>query len=38
MVLERLGGRPRLAALAAVAVLAFVPAVAGCSDDGTMRR
>ncbi|MET9676249.1 hypothetical protein ABZY68_24620 [Streptomyces sp. NPDC006482] len=35
MVLERLGGRPRLAALAAVAVLAFVPAVAGCSDDGT---
>ncbi|MGW6391935.1 hypothetical protein ACWFR1_15820 [Streptomyces sp. NPDC055103] len=33
MVLERLGGRPRLAALAAVAVLAFVPAVAGCSDD-----
>ncbi|MEU3480769.1 hypothetical protein ACI2LO_12550 [Streptomyces sp. NPDC033754] len=35
MVLARLGGRPRLAALAAVAVLAFVPAVAGCSDDGT---
>ncbi|MFE7550949.1 hypothetical protein [Streptomyces gardneri] len=33
MVLERLGGRPRLAALAAAALLALAPAVAGCSDD-----
>ncbi|MEU3688930.1 hypothetical protein [Streptomyces narbonensis] len=35
MVLERLGGRPRLAALAAAALLALAPAVAGCSDDTT---
>ncbi|GEB57818.1 hypothetical protein [Streptomyces gardneri] len=35
MVLERLGGRPRLAALAAAALLALAPAVAGCSDDST---
>ncbi|MFB7517003.1 hypothetical protein [Streptomyces sp. NPDC056144] len=33
MVLTRLGGRSRLAALAAAAVLALAPAVAGCSDD-----
>ncbi|CAM5561769.1 hypothetical protein [Streptomyces narbonensis] len=35
MVLGRLGGRPRLAALAAAALLALAPAVAGCSDDTT---
>ncbi|MEU5217947.1 hypothetical protein AB0G79_17355 [Streptomyces sp. NPDC020807] len=35
MVLTRLGGRSRLAALAAAAVLALAPAVAGCSDDDT---
>ncbi|MFB7590536.1 hypothetical protein [Streptomyces sp. NPDC056169] len=35
MALARLGGRPRLAALAAVAVLALAPAMAGCSDDGS---
>lgn len=33
MVLERLRGRPRILALAAAAVLALTPAVAGCSDD-----
>ncbi|MFF8840021.1 hypothetical protein [Streptomyces sp. NPDC015130] len=35
MVLERLGGRPRLVALAAAALLALAPAVAGCSDDSS---
>ncbi|MFJ5140401.1 hypothetical protein [Streptomyces sp. NPDC088707] len=34
MVVARLGRRPRLAALAAAAVLALTPVVAGCSDDG----
>ncbi len=34
MVFARLGRRPRLAALAAAAVLVLTPVVAGCSDDG----
>ncbi|MFJ5831348.1 hypothetical protein [Streptomyces sp. NPDC093089] len=34
MVLVRRGGRPRLAALAAAAVLVLTPALASCSDDG----
>ncbi|MEX0169389.1 hypothetical protein MRBLMG1_001956 [Streptomyces sp. LMG1-1-1.1] len=34
MVLVRRGGRPRLAALAAVGVLVLTPAVASCSDSG----
>ncbi|MEV8587462.1 hypothetical protein [Streptomyces sp. NPDC051180] len=34
MVVERPGGRSRLVALGAVAVLALAPALAGCSDDG----
>ncbi|WP_329287138.1 hypothetical protein [Streptomyces sp. NBC_00691] len=34
MVFARRGRRPRLAALAAAAVLALTPVVAGCSDDG----
>ncbi|WP_406057088.1 hypothetical protein OG462_11710 [Streptomyces sp. NBC_01077] len=37
MVFARLGRRPRLAALAAAAVLVLTPAVAGCSDDGQGR-
>ncbi|MGW0466206.1 hypothetical protein ACWDX6_13135 [Streptomyces sp. NPDC003027] len=35
MVLSRLGGRSRIAALAAVAALALGPALAGCADDET---
>ncbi|MFE6854075.1 hypothetical protein ACFVDH_25170 [Streptomyces sp. NPDC057674] len=34
MVFARLGRRPRLAAVAAAAVLALTPVLAGCSDDG----
>ncbi|WP_318207022.1 MULTISPECIES: hypothetical protein [unclassified Streptomyces] len=34
MVFARLGRRPRLAALAAAAVLVLTPVAAGCSDDG----
>ncbi|MFC9594905.1 hypothetical protein [Streptomyces sp. NPDC056944] len=33
MVVDRRGGRPRLAVLGAVAVLALAPALASCSDD-----
>ena len=34
MVLSRVGGRSRLAALAAAAVLVVTPVAVGCSDDG----
>ncbi|WP_426363151.1 hypothetical protein [Streptomyces sp. E-08] len=34
MVVDRRGGRPRLAVLGAVAVLVLAPALASCSDDG----